>query len=287
MNLGSRIKVPIIQSWNPNIDMVFLLIFNPCWLKSWTRKTSCSGYTWFCRRLLGLVQGCTHLTLPTVCNIAMPHARLSQFLHLFHTCLTSVNFSLHVPLGIPPSTCKKDLAPSHGRNIPHLWKTNRYGNIENRDTVCDCAMEPVGKTIFNLIFLTSPVPPSWWMTWKLPGGLQRQVIKHWNHSKSIDVFPTEESWPQNSKTPWKQRYKLKDPSEFELVLRYPWYLGLLRTPMKIMDDFPVQAAFSFKGFLGWRLVHLQSLRHSELSECDTSGVFWDRLGESGMSGFHI
>ena len=37
---------------------------------------------------------------------------------------------------------------------------------------------------------------SWWMTWKLPGGLQRQVIKHWNHSKSIDVFPTEESWPQ-------------------------------------------------------------------------------------------
>lgn len=146
MNLGSRIKVPIIQSWNPNIDMVFLLIFNPCWLKSWTRKTSGSGYTWFCRRLLGLVQGCTHLTLPTVCNIAM---RVMRDLVNFYICFITAShqwiFRFMSLSGYHPSTCKKDLAPSHGRNIPHLWKTNGYGNIEIRDTVCDCAMEPVGK----------------------------------------------------------------------------------------------------------------------------------------------
>ncbi len=149
--------------------------------------------------------------------------------------------------------------------------------------------------------------------WKLPGGLQRQVIKHWNHSKSIDVFPTEESWPQHSKThfsgelekkPWKQFYKLKNPNEFELVLTYPWYWGLLKTPMKIINDFPVPSSLQFQGltftwlknvegsfhylfpfcsgsFKQFNLVHLQSLRHSELSECDNSGVFWDRLRESG------
>ncbi len=64
------------------------------------------------------------------------HVRLSQLLHLFHTCLTSVDFSIHVVLGIPPNTSRKHLTPSHDRNIPHadLWKANGYGQWWYMDT---------------------------------------------------------------------------------------------------------------------------------------------------------